>query len=117
MAVNDDNVTKAFQQIRLLFDDSNGGVTSTKLIQASIALIPIIEDMVNEPARGEYKKSVLIAVLYIVVEKFAPVGQHAFFKTIIATTVSPAVDAAIDVARGRIDLHKTSKMCKGCIVV
>lgn len=115
MASTDQNVIKAFQVIRGQFLLDNNALSTDILMKMAIALIPMIQDMISEPARGPYKKNVLIAVLNMVIDKYVPESERETMKMIVRSVVSPAVDGLIDVARGRLDLHKFRKGCMSCL--
>ena len=108
------NVINTYESIKKTIEIKE--VTTENIMTIAMCGIPIIQRMITEPARGKYKKNVLIAVMKKLVGEFVKKpNDRAMINLIIDTTVSNAIDMLIDVARGAVDLGKGKT--RNCCVI
>ena len=111
----DFNVMVAYDQVKAAIEIKE--ITTGNLMAITVTAIPIIQRMITEPSRGQYKKNVLIAVIKKLVEEFvASASDRAMINLVVDTTVSSAIDMLIDVARGAVDIGK-GKKGNCCLIV
>ena len=82
-------------------------------------MIPVLQKMVKEPHKGEYKKQVLIQTLTRIVTDSQLTDETKIqMNLLIQTTVSPTIDAMVGIAHGTINLAKKHiENGGGCCVI
>jgi len=78
------------------------------VIPFTIHLIQVVQRLVIEGRRGEYKKQVVLTVLRLIIERDSsmPEDDKAALFLALDTTIPSTIDVAVGIATGRIDLEK-----------
>lgn len=112
---NDKNVIAVYEQLRtkkLIHNNLNIGY----IVELVTQLIPIVQKIVTDTNSGDYKKSIVIEVLRMVVEDSNINNNDKIpINLIIDTTVPFMIDTMIHIAKGEIDLAKNIPGCFSCI--
>jgi len=94
--------------------------TPATVVPFTISLMTAVQSIVTERGRGPYKKTVVLTVLRLIVENETSMAEddRAALMLALNTTVPAAIDVAVGIASGEINLEKhaarASRLWKAC---
>ena len=95
--------------------------TPATLVPFTVSLMTAVQGIVTEKGKGPYKKQVVLTVLRIIIEHEANClssDDRQALVLALETTVPSAIDVAVGISTGEIDLQKHATQCgkiwKGC---
>ena len=116
----DKNIEYVYSEAKVLLNRYNkhNKLYLDTLVNFSLTLIPVIQDLITGPHKGVYKKRLLLKVIILIVEQnieWDSEKDKQLALSIVENVLPNTINTAIAISKGIIDLGKGKKNCCLCL--